>query len=286
MKNYIPRVGLVMKSLNADFFKVMKHDAEEFVEKSGCCELISTGTENQTDVAGQIELVEQLTNEGMDAIVVVPIDSKALVAPVVKAVRKGIKVVNIDIRLDEELLKKENVGVDFVGPDNYGAAKAVGQVLAESLNEGDKVIMIEGLPVADNARQRKAGFDEAIAERNLDCVASVPANWETSTAKEVFGDLYEKHHDGLKGVFCCNDAMALGVIDVLKANGLKPGDIKVVGFDNDDVMTPLLKEGWLLATVDAFGSQMAVEGIKHSLELLKEGKDSIGSKATPFKLVK
>ena len=76
------------------------------------------------------------------------------------------------------------------------------------------------------------------------------------------------------------------MIDVLKANGLKPGEIKVVGFDNDDVMTPLLKEGWLLATVDAFGSQMAVEGIKHALELLKEGKNSIGSKATPFKLVK
>lgn len=286
MKNYIPRVGLVMKSLNADFFKVMKHDAEKYVEQNGCCELISTGTENQTDVEGQLALVEQLADQGVDAIVVVPIDSKALVAPVVKAVRRGIRVVNIDIRLDEDLLKKEGVQVDFVGPDNYGAAKAVGEVLAESLNEGDKVVMIEGLPVADNARQRKAGFDAAIAERKLDCVASEPANWETSTAKEVFTDLYAKYHEGLKGVFCCNDAMALGVIDVLKANGREPGEIKVVGFDNDDVMTPLLKQHWLLATVDAFGSQMAVEGIKHALELLREGKNSIGSKATPFELVK
>lgn len=286
MKKYIPRVGLVMKSLNADFFKVMKRDAEEYVEKNGCCELISTGTENQTDIEGQIALVERLTNDGVDAIVVVPIDSKALVAPVVKAVRRGIRVVNIDIRLDEDLLKKEGVQVDFVGPDNYDAAKSVGEVLAESLNEGDKVVMIEGLPVADNARQRKAGFDAAIAERKLDCVASEPANWETSTAKEVFTDLYAKYHEGLKGVFCCNDAMALGVIDVLKAKGREPGEIKVVGFDNDDVMAPLLKQHWLLATIDAFGSQMAVEGIKHALELLREGKDSIGSRATPFELVK
>lgn len=285
MKDRKPIVGLVMKSLQADFFKVMQQGAEEFVDSTGCCELISTGTASQTEVERQIELVRELTAQGIDAMVVVPIDSKALVAPVAEAVRKGVTVVNIDIKLDPDMLRSESVEVDFVGPDNFTAAHAVGECLAAQLENGDKVIMIEGLPVADNAQQRKAGFDKAIAEHGLDCVASAPANWETSTAEEVFTKLYAEHPD-IKAVFCCNDAMALGVINVLKGMGMKAGEIKIVGFDNDAVMAPLLAEGWLLATIDAYASQMGAEGIRHALALLEGGKQSSGDRASAFSLIK
>lgn len=284
MENKTPKVGLVMKSLQADFFKVMQQGTEKFVDETKCCELTSTGTDTQTEIDRQVELVRELADAGLDALVVVPIDSKALVAPVAYAAKKGLTVVNIDIKLDDDLLKEEGIKVDFVGPDNFTASYAVGQRLAAALEKGDKVIMIEGLPVADNARQRKAGFDKAIAERGLDCVASEPANWETATAEEVFSRLYAAHPD-IKAVFCCNDAMALGVINVLKAAGRKPGEIKIVGFDNDAVMTPLLAEGWLLATVDAYASQMGVEGIRHALRLLDENRSSSGDKATEFTVI-
>lgn len=278
------KVGLVMKSLQADFFKDMQRGAEQFVDREKCCELISTGTQSQTEVDRQIELVEELTAQGVDAIVVVPIDSKALVAPVAKAVKAGIKVVNIDIKLDDELLAREGVKVDFVGPDNLAASYAVADRLASTLPAGTPVAVIEGLPVADNARQRKAGADRAISEHGLDCVASVPANWEIATAQEVFGKILAEHPE-VKAVFSCNDAMALGVINVLKEAGKTPGEIAVVGFDNDAVMRPLLDEGWLMATVDAYGSQMAVEGIRHALRLLADGTDSLGDKATTFDII-
>lgn len=284
MENKTPKVGLVMKSLQADFFKVMQQGAEKFVDETKCCELTSTGTDTQTEIDKQVSLVRELADAGMDALVVVPIDSKALVAPVAYAVGKGLTVVNIDIKLDDTLLDKEGIKVDFVGPDNFTASYAAGKRLASVLEKGDKVIMIEGLPVADNAQQRKAGFDKAIAEQGLDCVASEPANWETATAEEVFTRLYAAHPD-IKAVFCCNDAMALGVINVLKAAGRKPGEIKIVGFDNDAVMSPLLAEGWLLATVDAYASQMGVEGIRHALRLLDENKRSSGDKATEFTVI-
>lgn len=273
-----------MKSLQADFFKVMQQGAEDYVARTGCCDLTCVGTDTQTEIDRQIELVDELASAGMDAIVVVPIDSKALVAPVARAISKGIKVVNIDIKLDDELLREAGVEVDFVGPDNLSAAYTVGKVLADALAEGDEVILIEGLPVADNAKQRKAGFEKAIAERSLNCVASEPANWETATAAEVFGRLYAAH-PGVKAVFCCNDAMALGVIDVLKRDGRRPGEVKIVGFDNDAVMEPLLAEGWMLATIDAFASQMGVEGIKHALHLLESGAAATGNRASSFSLI-
>lgn len=284
MENKLPRVGLVMKSLNADFFKDMQKGAEDFVKASCCCDLVAVGTDTQTEIDRQISLVDKLADEGVDAIVLVPIDSRALVAPAARAVAKGIIVVNIDIRLDEILLAQAGVSIDFVGPDNYAAAHAAGERLAASLTPGDKVAMIEGLRVADNARQRKAGFDAAIRSRGLRCVASEAANWETSVARDIFADIYTRHPD-LKGVFCCNDAMALGVIDILKEAGRKPGEIKIAGFDNDAVMAPLLTEGWLYTTVDAYGSQMAVEGIRHALTLLDSGCSHTGDHPTPFTVI-
>lgn len=285
MENKTIRIGLVMKSLQADFFKLMQQGAEDFVNQSKCCELTSVGTDTQTEIDRQISLVEELSDKGPDAIVVVPIDSKALVAPVAKAVRKGIRVVNIDIKLDDSLLAEEGVSVDFVGPDNFSASYAAGTELASKLERGAKAMMIEGLPVADNARQRKAGFNKAIEEYGLTCVASEPANWETETAENVFRRLYSEHPD-VKAVFCCNDAMALGVINVLKSEGRHAGEIKIVGFDNDSVMAPLIDEGWMLATVDAYASRMGVEGIKHALHLLEAGKSHSGDKATPFTVIR
>lgn len=284
MEDQKAKIGLVMKSLNADFFKDMQAGAEKFVADTGCCKLISVGTDTQTEIDRQIELVDRLADTGVDAIVVVPIDSKALVASVARAVGKGVTVVNIDIKLDDTLLAQAGIDVDFVGPDNFSAAYSVGSRLAETLAPGDKVALIEGLRAADNARQRKAGFDKAITERGLNCVASETANWETHEAEKVFADIIAAHPD-IKAVFCCNDAMALGVIQILKNKGLHPGDIKVVGFDNDEVMRPFLDEGWLLGTIDAFGSRMAVEGIRHALTLLADGKKSAGSKAMAYEVI-
>ncbi len=284
MKNKLPRVGLVMKSLNADFFKDMQKGAEDFVSSTGCCELVATGTATQTEIERQVALVDSLTDSGVDAIVVVPIDSRALVAPVIRAAAAGITVVNIDIRLDGDLLADSGIAVDFTGPDNYAAALAAGERLATDLTPGDKVVMIEGLRVADNARQRKAGFDKAIADRGLICVVSEAADWETDKAAEAFSRIYATHPD-IKAVFCCNDAMALGVIDVLRKAGRRPGEVKIAGFDNDEVMTPLINEGWLHTTVDAYGSRMAVEGIRHALHLLDTGLTHTGDQATPFTVI-
>lgn len=116
----------------------------------------------------------------------VPIDSKALVQPVVEAVRKGVPVINIDIRLDTQLLEQAGVEVAFVGPDNFAAAYEVGKLLDKKLRNEDKVAIIEGLAAADNAQQRKRGFIKAIEEKGLRLVASEPADWETEKAAEVF----------------------------------------------------------------------------------------------------
>jgi ribose transport system substrate-binding protein len=277
-----PTIGLVMKSLQAEFFHEMKKGALAFAQKENTFELITVGTSTQTEIDLQIQLIDSLIQQKADALVVVPIDSKALVPVVVKAVKAGIKVINIDIRLDEQLLQQSGVELTYVGPDNEGAAKMAGDVLSRNLKKGANVILIEGLSVAENAQQRKQGFLKSIAEYQLHLVASEAADWETDKAEKIFTGLFTEHSD-IDGVMCCNDAMALGVIKVLERNG-KAGKIQVVGFDNDASVQPLLQSGAMLATIDAFGSQMAVQGIGYALKVLN-GMENKGSYRTDFKLV-
>lgn len=262
----LPVIGLVMKSLEAEFFQAMKRGADEHVAQRGDLKLVTVGTDNQTEIDLQISLINELIDQKVDALVVIPIDSKALVPVVVKAVKSGIPVINIDILLDQEMLVAEGVELGFVGPDNESAAKMVGDVLARKIGKGGKVVILEGVPGAANAIQRKSGFVKTIEEFGLELLYSATACWETGKAEQVFAEMLEQHPD-VQGVLCSNDAMAQGVIRVLDFYG-KAGSVQVVGFDNDYSVGELLHNGHLLATIDGFGSQMAARGIDYAMKAL------------------
>lgn len=278
-----PVVGLVMKSLGAEFFKNMEEGAIVHAEERGDLELLPLGTQSQTEIDQQIEIVENLISRQVDGIVVAPMDGTALVPPVARAVEAGIEVVNIDVMFDEETLEEYGVEVPFVGPDNVGAAKMVGDHLAEQLGSGARVIVIEGLPAAVNAQQRKEGFMQSIEEYDLELVASRTANWEIEEAFSVFSNLLTRHQD-IDGVMCANDAMALGVVQAIDAAGLS-GEIEVVGFDNDESIRPLIKQGKVLATVDQFARDMAALGIDYVMEMILEGEEYEGWIKTPVEIV-
>ena len=270
-----------MKSLQADFFKTMKEGAIRYAAPLPFLDLVCVGTATQTEVEEQVGLMHKLIDHEVDAIVLVPIDSRALVAPAVEAVKKGIPVINIDIQLDADLLKQAGVEVAFVGPDNFAAAYEVGKLLSEKLQAKDEVAIIEGLSAADNARQRKAGFLKAITEKDLKLVASQPADWETAKAEEVFRTIWAQHA-GLKAVYCSNDAMALGVLQVMKE---KNKYLPLVGFDNDAVMKGYLSAEKLVATADIFSSQMAVRGIEFALDVLEGKVENKGIHTTSYAIV-
>ena len=120
-----------MKSLQADFFQDMKKGAIDFAQKRRDFELIIVGTDSKTEIKKQIALVESLIQQKVDALVVIPIDSKALVPVVIKAEKAGIKVINIDIKLDSDLLRESGVELAFFGSDNEAAAKMAGDVLSK-----------------------------------------------------------------------------------------------------------------------------------------------------------
>jgi ribose transport system substrate-binding protein len=277
-----PLIGLVMKSLQIEFFQEMNRGALEYAKDQDQFELIVVGTATQEEIGLQIELVESLITQNVDAIIIAPIDSSALVPVVAKAIKAGVKVINIDVKLDDELLRQHGVDLTYVSVDNELAAKMVGDVLASELQTGDKVIIIEGLNEAHNALQRKRGFAQSIKEYKLNLVASEAADWDMEKAERIFERLFAKHPD-VKGVLCSNDPMAKGVINVLEKHD-KVGEILVTGFNNGASIQPLLNSGAMLATIDPYCSQMAVRGIEYALKVL-DGMDNNGCYFTDFILI-
>jgi ribose transport system substrate-binding protein len=277
-----PRVALMMKSLANEFFRTMQSGAEAHQKSDGSYDLISDGIKNETDVERQISLVEQMAAQRVDAIVIAPADSKALVPVLKKASDAGIVVVNIDNKLDTEALSEKSLKVPFVGPDNAKGAKLAGDYLAGKLSKGDAVAIIDGAPGAFNAIQRHAGFEAAMKQGGMNVVTSQSAHWESDKATPLVASILNGHPE-IKAVLCANDSMALGAHVALRDAG-KIKQVKLVGFDNIPAVQELIKSGDVLCTVDQHADQIAVNGIKYALEILKT-KQAPADRETPVDLI-
>ncbi len=283
-ENDKPRIALIMKSLANDFFSSMANGAKKHqAEHADEYELVVNGIKDEVDLSRQVALVEEMVASGVDAIVIAPADSKALVPVLRRARDKGVIVINIDNRLDREILKKENISIPFVGPDNKKGAKKVGEYLASKLKPGDAVLILEGIRTSFNGTQRRLGFEEAMRAAKINIVESQSAQWEMNKANTITVSMLSEHPE-IKAVLAANDSMALGAISAIKTVG-RTGKVKVVGFDNIPAVQQAIKEERILATADQHGDALAVFGIEYALKLIKDSEAKIEDRETPVDLI-
>ncbi len=277
------RIALVMKSLANEFFSTMADGAsihaQENPEKY---ELIVNGIPDETDLSAQVSLVEQMIAQSVDAIVIAPADSEALVPVLKRAHDAGIVVVNIDNQLNATAMNNARFAVPFVGPDNRVGAKKVGEFLATRLAAGDAVSILEGVQSSFNGQQRKLGFEDAMQAAGIKIVDSQSAQWEMSVANQTTAGMLTSHPE-IKAILACNDSMALGAIAATRAADRK--DVLVVGFDNISAVQQAIRDGQILATADQHGDKLAVFGIDLALQLLQDTNATPQDKETPVDLV-
>lgn len=268
-----PVVALVMKSLANEFFLTMEEGARLHQRANAeRYELAARGIKDESDVDQQIRIVEQMISMRVDAIVIAPADSEALVPICKAACDSGIVVVNIDNRLDAAALAEKRLRVPFVGPDNREGARKVGAYLASRLRSGDRVAIVEGVPTAQNAKDRSLGFLDAMRAAGMDVVATVSGYWEMEKANAAASAILSEYPD-LRAILCGNDSMALGVVAAINAAGRR-GKVLVAGFDDISAAKALLKQDKLLATADQHADRIAVAGIEAALSILAGGPPS------------
>ena len=256
-----------MKTLTNPFFVEMEKGARRGEKELGIDLQVKTATQ-ETSIEQQIQIVEDMIAAKVDAIVIAPGDSQRLVPVLKKAVDGGIKVVNIDNRLDPLTVKQSGLSpIPFISVDNEKAAYAAAKYLAGKPSGVTEVAILEGIRSADNARQRLEGAKRAFAEvKTIKLVASETANWKIDDGYTITKQIMARH-PGVKRIFAANDMMALGALKFLQEAG--KSDVRVGAYDALPEAVAEVKSGRLTVTVDQQAAEQGFQGVALAVRLLK-----------------
>jgi ribose transport system substrate-binding protein len=279
-----PVIALVVKTLNHPFFIDMQQGAEAAAKAAGV-DLIVQAAEREIDVERQMQIIENLIQRRVSAIVVAPSGSREIVPVVIKANRAGIPVLVVDTRVDAPSLAAARGKVaTFIGSDNYEGGKVAGEFLVEKMNGRARIAVLEGIPGHETGDARLRGFRDALkGHPGMQIVASQPANWERDQGYNVFQNILQANPT-IDAMFAANDLMALGALEAIAAAG-RTGRITVVGFDALSEARDAVKQGRMAATVAQDPAAMGRIGVEWAARVL-QGETPPAEIGVPIQLVK
>ena len=249
------------KGLVHSFWVTVKAGADSAGKEFGA-EVIWKGPTQETDIAGQIAIIEDYINKGIDAIVLAACDAQGLIPVLEKAKQKGIPVITIDSGVDSD------IPISFIATDNILAAQKAAQQLAELIGEKGKVACIPFVPGAATSNWREQGFvDEIKKYPDIELLPIRYSQSEVAVGMAVTEDILTGHPD-IKGIFAANEAGTIGVIQALKTKN-KIGQVKVVGFDAASNEVTALQTGEIDALIVQDPFKMGYEGVKAAMMTLK-----------------
>jgi ribose transport system substrate-binding protein len=232
----------IVKSLDNPFWDRMRAGAEK-AGKDLDIDIKTLAPIKPYNVEEQLRFMEDGITQKVDAICVVPADSKGIVPGIKKANKAGIPVVTPNSRA---------YGGDvttWTGAQNRDVGYDIAKYALKELGGKGDVIILEGTPGNQTAIDRKKGFDDAIAEhKGIKVLASQTAKYSRVEGMRVMENLVQRFPK-IDLVIACNDEMALGAIEALDAAG-RLSKTKVTGFDANNDALKSIAEGKMLATGD------------------------------------
>ena len=265
-----PRVALVLKTLNNPYFIDMQKGAQSAAARLGI-DLTVQAAEREIDVEKQMDIIENLIQSKVAALLVTPSGSKEVVPAIVKANAAGIPVLILDTRVNPAALDSAGGKIaGFIGSDNFEGGKLAGEYVVKKLDGKGKVAILEGIAGHETSDSRIKGFRQAIANSpGIEIVSSQTANWERDQGYNVFQNILQSHAD-IQALFACSDLMALGAVEAIAAAG-KTGKIVVVGFDAFSEARDAVMKGTMDATIAQSPFDMGRIAVENAKSLLSGG---------------
>ncbi|MCC5895256.1 MAG: D-ribose ABC transporter substrate-binding protein [Alkalibacterium sp.] len=229
-------IGLSISTLNNPFFGDLQRGVMEAAEGSGST---VRSVDAQDDTATQINGIDDLIQQGVDILLINPVDSDAITPAIESANSAGIPVITID---------RSSEGGDvltFIASDNVEGGEMAAEFIIDLVGEDAGVVQLEGVPGASATNERGEGFRN-VADERLNLLESQSANFNRSEGLTVMENIIQSHSD-IDAVFAQNDEMALGAMEALEAAGMT--DVIVVGFDGNDDALDEIEAGRLDATI-------------------------------------
>jgi len=268
-------IAVIPKGTTHEFWKSIhagsNKAASELTAQGTQVEVIWKGPLREDDREQQIQVVEGFVSQGVDGIVLAPLDNHALVRPVEEAKRAGVPTVIIDSGLESQQI------ISFVATDNRKGGSLAADRMGELLGGKGKVILLRYAEGSASTLDREAGFLERLKEKypGIELISSDQyAGATRDTAKRASENLLNRFADQVQGIFTPNESSTAGMLSALQDFG-KAGKVSFVGFDASDDFITAMKAKQLHGIVVQNPFNMGYLGVRTMVEALQ------GKKAGP-----
>lgn len=261
-----PKIGVLLKAKSgySGYWAAVEAGALEGGKQAGA-DVVVKAPPAESDIGIQIQLLNAMAAQGMDAIVIAPINKEALAVPIASAAVKGIKIVIIDTPITG------NAAAAFVGTDHTAAGRAAGELLAKFVSDTDEVAILRHSQASGATADRESAAISAFhavhpsAAIHADIYASAQAGEEMEKAK-----LLVAKYPNVKAVLATGTAGSLALLKVIDDEQLA-GKFKFIGFGynlNADV-AHALESGKMTAWIAQLPKEIGAKGVAAAVSLLK-----------------
>jgi ribose transport system substrate-binding protein len=267
-----PRIGLSISTLNNPFFVTLRNGAQQAAKKEGAKLIIADA---QDDAATQQDDVQNFVTQQVDAILINPVDSEAVVPAVQAANQANIPVIALDRGASGGKLET------LIASDNVEGGRMAAKELIQLVGSGP-VAQLEGIPGTSPTRDRGQGFEEVInAQDAVQLVSSQTANFLRTEGLNVTENILQSNPE-IKGIFAQNDEMAMGAVRAL--GGRAGSEVKIVGFDGIEDALKAIQAGKMNATIAQQPDKIGSLGVENAMKVV-DGKSVDKNIPVPVKLV-
>lgn len=266
------KLGVSISTTNNPYFVSMKDGLDSYAKDKKVSLKVADA---QDDAARQADDIQNFISQNVDAILINPVDSKAVVTSIKAANSANIPVILID---------RGSEGGDVlttVASDNVAAGKMAAEFAVKELGEKAKTFELSGVPGASATVDRGKGFND-IAKTKLDILSSQSANFDRAKALNTAQNMIQGNKD-VQVIFAQNDEMALGAAQAAKSAGLK--DVMIIGIDGQPDAHDAIKKGDITATIAQQPAKMGEIEIQAAIDHY-QGKKVEKSTVSPIYLVK
>jgi ribose transport system substrate-binding protein len=259
-------LAVVPKAVGFDFWRQVRDGAQCAASRQKDVTVQWDGVSTETDVVGQVNLVQRFIGQGVDGIVYAATDASALAPITDQAVSKHIAVVNIDSGT-----YPQPPAVPLLATNNVVAATKAADVLAETLGPGPKkVAFLPFMPGSATNDQRAQGFKAGLEKHpDIKMVAEQSIQSDFTTAVSTTERMLDTIPD-LNGIYAPSEIGVLGAAEAVQKSG-KAGQVKIIGWDASPDQVRLMQAGVVSALVAQNPFRMGYDGVNAAVKMIREG---------------
>lgn len=251
------KIGFTATTMNNPYFHVIADSVEKVVKQNGDT-LVTTDPQN--DQSKQNDQVDDMLSQGIDVLLLCPIDSQGCQTALTDCQKKNVKVVVFDTPANDTSLVAATVA-----SDNYNTGVVDAKDMMSKLKKGSKIAIINS-PTAKACNERVQGFKDTIKDY-FSVVATLNGKGDTGVTLPIAEDLLQSTPD-LGAFFAVNDPSAIGCIQAVTAKQ-KTGKVLVYGVDGNPEAKAQIKAGKMTATGAQSPMNIGTKAVEAAYKLLK-----------------